>query len=179
MSYNNATMKQGSNRTVDGFSLVETLLVLALLTVGLLTITQTLLAVTRSFASFRAAGRISQDGSGALGRMVREARGAQSIDSSSVLNAHPGKLVLTAVTASGTPRVAEFYLDSGRLMLKEDGVVIGALTGTKTTLENLIFRSVDTGRSTGVKIEFTLSSGAGGGARSENFYASTVLRDSY
>ena len=65
------------------------------------------------------------------------------------------------------------------MYLKEDGVVVGPLSSAQTSASNLVFRRIPTGRSEGVKIELTLTSGAGSVARSENFYATAVLRDSY
>lgn len=165
--------------STGGFLLVEMLFYVAILSLCFLAVTETLIVATRAFGSFRTAERIVADAEVSLERMVREARDANGINGASVLSSHPGKLVLDTTNGSGAPRTVEFYLASGKLMLKEDGIVTGALTGGKTIVANLIFRRITTARSQGVKIEMTLASGTGSVARTENFYATAVLRDSY
>lgn len=163
-----------------GFSLVEMLFYMAILSIALLAVTQTLIVMVRSYGNLRAAHRIEQDAGLALERMLREARDASDItDAESVFGSHPGELFLTTTTAAGAARTVEFYLLNGQLMLKEDGAVTGALTGTKTTVTNLIFRKITTARSKGVKIELTMTSGAGSALKTEIFYGTAVLRDSY
>ena len=163
-----------------GISLVETLLYTAILSIVLLVVAETLIAVTRSSGNLRAAQRIERDAGFALERMVREIRDAEAVDAAgSTLGAHPGVLALNATTVSGSPRAVLFYLENGVVYLKEDGVVVGPLSSAQTSAANLVFRRIPTGRSEGVKIELTLSSGDGSAARSENFYATAVLRDSY
>ena len=165
-----------------GFSLVETLFYVALLALSLLVVMQTLLVLTRSYAAFRAAGRIERDAALSLERMVREVRGANNIaDAGSVFGVHPGRLRLNTTTAAGAARTVEFSVSGGALLLEEaeDGTAAGALTSSTTTVSNLVFRKITTTRSQGVKIEMTLSSGSGAAARSERFYATAVLRNSY
>ncbi|TSC57915.1 MAG: Uncharacterized protein Greene041679_225 [Parcubacteria group bacterium Greene0416_79] len=163
----------------SGFSLLETLIYLALLSFALLAVTETLVAITRSYAALRAGARIEADGTLGMERLLREIRNAQSVDAASLLGVHPGMLRLKTTTASGAPQTLEFYAESGRLYLKENGVVAGPLGSVETTLTNIVFRKIETQRSQGVKVEMTLGSGAGSAARSENFYATAVLRDSY
>lgn len=151
----------------------------AILSLCFLAVTETLIVATRAFGSFRAAERIAEDAGPALERVVREVRDANAVSGASVLGSHPGKLILATTNGSGAARTVEFYLDSEKLSLKEDGAVTGALTSGKTTVTNLVFRKVTTARSQGVKIELTLASGTGSAARNENFYVTAVLRDSY
>ena len=168
-----------SRYPIRGFSLVEMLFYVVILSFALLIVTETLIILTRSFGSLRATQRIEQEGGFLLERMVREIRDATSVDASSSLGTHPGKLVLISTTALGTPKTVEFYLDAGRVHLKEDGVVIGALSSEQTTITNLIFKKITTARSEGVKIEMTVGSGTGRFSRSENLLTTAVLRDSY
>ena len=163
-----------------GFSLVETFLYAAILSIVLLVVAETLIAVIRSSGSLRTAQRIERDAGFALERMVREIRDAKSVDvAGSTLGTHPGILALNTTTVSGGTRAVLFYLENDVVYLKEDGVVVGPLSSAQTSASNLVFRRIPTGRSEGVKIELTLTSGAGSVARSENFYATAVLRDSY
>ncbi len=172
--------KLGIGNSTKGFSLVEMLFYIAILSIALLAVTETLLAVTRSYGTLRSAQRIEQDAASSLDRMTREIRDASAItDSGSTFDANPGELLLSTTDASSTPRTVDFYLSNGQLMLKENGSVSGGLTGVKTTVANLVFRKITTARSKGVKIELTLTSGTGMNAKTESFYSTAVLRDSY
>ncbi|MDO8594048.1 MAG: prepilin-type N-terminal cleavage/methylation domain-containing protein [bacterium] len=168
------------NSSQRGFSLVEMLFYIAILSLALLVVTQTLVVLMRSYGVLRGAQHIEEDVGGALDRMVREIRDANGVDDAgSVLGTHPGKLLLNTTTLAGAPRTVEFSLSAGQLLLKENGVVTGFLTSSSTSLSSLIFRKITSVRSKGVKIEMTMQSGTSTAARSENFYSTAVLRDSY
>lgn len=171
--------KKHSHR-VAGFSLVETLFYVALLALSLLVVMQTLVVLTRSYTTFRDAERIERDAALSLERMVREVRGANNIaDAGSVFGVHPGRLRLNTTTAAGGTRTVEFSVSGGALLLTEDGAALGALTSSTTNVSSIVFRKITTARSQGVKIEMTLTAGSDAAARSENFYATAVLRNSY
>lgn len=163
-----------------GFSLVEMLLYIIILSFALLAVTQTLIVVARSYGVLRSAQRVEQEAALSLERMVREIRDGSSIDDAgSILSVHPGKLLLNSTDVSGLPQTVEFSLENGQLKFKENAVATGFLTSAKTSISNLVFRKISTARSKGVKIEMTMQSGTSTAARSENFYATAVLRDSY
>ena len=141
---------------------------------------QTMVVIVRSYGSLKNAQRIEQEASLSMERMLREVRDSSSVDDAgSVLTTHPGELLLNTTDAAGAARTVEFYLDNGKLSLRENGVVTGLITSNRTSVSSLVFRKITTARSKGVKIELTMQSGAGASARSESFYTTAVLRDSY
>ena len=163
-----------------GFSLVEMLFYVVILSLSLIAVLQTLVVVTRSYGVLKYAQRVEQEAAFSLERMVREMRDASSItDAGSTFGTNPGKLLLGSTDSSGTARTVEFSVDTGKILLKENGAVTGYLTSSKTSVSNLVFRKITTTRSKGVKIEMTVAAGSGTFARSESFYATVVLRDSY
>ncbi len=163
-----------------GFSLVEMLFYVAILTFALLAMLQTLIVITRSYAVLKSVQRIEQESAFSLERLVREVRNANAVDDAgSTLGTSPGKLLLNSTDTAGTARTVEFSVANGKLSLKENGVVTGVLTSSTTAVTNLVFRKITTARSKGVKIEMTFTSGTGRTLRTENFYATAVLRDSY
>lgn len=164
----------------SGFSLVEMLFYVVILSLSLIAVMQTLMVLTRSYGVLRSVQRIEREASTAMERMIREIRDANDIDDAgSVLGTNPGELLLRSTDSSGTARTVEFYLDGGKVSLRENGVVSGLLTTAKATVSNLVFRKITTTNSKGVKIEMTITTGSGPSAQSENFYATAVLRDSY
>lgn len=169
-----------SQNVARGFSLVEMLFYVVILSLSLIAVMQTLMVLTRSYGVLRSVQRIEREASTAMERMIREIRDANDIDDAgSVLGTNPGELLLRSTDSSGTARTVEFYLDGGKVSLRENGVVSGLLTTAKATVSNLVFRKITTTNSKGVKIEMTITTGSGPSAQSENFYATAVLRDSY
>ncbi len=163
-----------------GFSLVEMLFYVVILSFALLAILQTLIVITRSYGILKSVQSIEQESALSLERLVREVRNASAIDDAgSTFGTTPGKLLLNSTDISGATRTVEFSVVAEKLSLKENGVVTGVLTSSSTAVTNLVFRKITTTRSKGVKIEMTLTSGSGPSSRTENFYTTAVLRDSY
>lgn len=162
-----------------GFSLIEMLFYVALLSLALVGLFETLIAITRSYGSLKNTMTIEREASTLLERILRESRNANEIDTSSILSVNPGKLILSTTSATGTPRTVEFSMNDGKLVYKENGNLIGNLTSGRTLVTNLIFKGIATGRSSGVKVDMTIESGSGQTKKTENFYATAVLRDSY
>ncbi len=163
-----------------GFSLVEMLFYIALFSISLIAVMQTLSVMVLSYGAFRASQHIQQDAAFSMERLIREIRDARSIaDSESVFLQSPGRLFLNSTTVSGAVRSVEVYLEDGRLSLREDGAITGFLTSDTTTISNLVFRKITTPRSLGVKIEMRIEAGSGASGRSEDFYSTAVLRDSH
>lgn len=163
-----------------GFSLVEMLFYVVILSFSLLAVLQTLIVLTRSYGILKNVQSIEQESAFSLERLVREVRNANAIDDvGSTFGTTPGKLLLNSTDVSGTARTVEFSVVGGKLSLKENGVVTGVLTSSSTAVTNLVFRKITTTHSKGVKMEMTFTSGSGLSARTENFYTTAVLRDSY
>ncbi len=163
-----------------GFSLIEMLFYVVILSFSLLAVLQTLMVLTRSYGILKSVQSIEQESAFSLERLVREVRNANAIDDAgSTFSTTPGKLLLNSTDVSGSARTVEFSVVNGKLSLKENGVVTGVLTSSSTAVTNLVFRKITTARSKGVKIEMTLTSGSGPSSRTENFYTTAVLRDSY
>lgn len=163
-----------------GFSLIEMIVYISLLTVIMVSVVNMLLVMSRANSFYKVSRHIQSSAVFALDRIVRDIRNAQSVDLiGSTLGASPGVLILNTTQATGTPEIIQFYVSAGALRVKQDGGDIGPLTLSDVSVQNLVFRHINTGISQAVKVELTLSSGAGSFARSANFYATAVLRDSY
>lgn len=177
---NSKREKSRSFYSSGGFSLIEMLFYVALLSLSLIMVIHTLVILVRSHGVQKAGGQIEEEASLALDRMLREIRDASSIDDAgSTLGTTNGKLLLTTTTVDGTLRTVEFSLGGGKLYLKEDGGAQSLLAGGKTTISGLTFKKVSTAHSQGATIDLAISGGTGSSSRTEHFYATAVLRDSY
>ncbi|MDO8482863.1 MAG: hypothetical protein Q7S86_03535 [bacterium] len=164
----------------QGFSLVETIIYTGLLALILFAVTNMMLLMSHSYNYLKLSRHIHVSAVTALDRMVRDIRNAQSVDTGqSTLGTSPGVLTLNTSTVSGTPQTVQFYVSGGGIRVKQDGVDVGPVTLPDVALTNLVFRQISTGISSAVKIELTLQAGVGPSARSANFYATAILRDSY
>ena len=163
-----------------GFSLVEAIFYISLLTVVLVSTVNMLLAVTQSYRSVKLAQAIERSASVSFERMTREIRQAMSIDSvGSTLGSSPGTLVLRLVDQSGNNHTTTFSVEDGGLILTIDGVEHGRVTSSNVSVLNLVFNRIYTGISEAVKIEMTLQSSQGDLQRSDSFYTTVVLKGSY
>ncbi len=161
------------------FSLVEMLIYVAIVSATFVLVVQVCLTLSRSYVSLRNAKNIQSALSVGLETMVREIRGAASVDlAGSVLGSSPGRLKLNT-TYNGAVSAVEFYATSSRLVMYRDGVFQGPLTLQNVSVTNLLFRHMATNTAQAVKIDITLQTGTGSTTKTESFYDTVVLRGSY
>lgn len=163
-----------------GASIIEILIYTAILVLLMSVVVSTLLAISRSYRTLSAAQQVESAAESSLDRMLREVRGARSIDvSQSTFGASPGQLMLNKTNTDGSTTTVQFFLSSQSLHIKKAGVDMGPLNATSSKIANLIFRQITTTHSQAVKIELTIESGQGPSYRSKLFYGTAVLRGSY
>lgn len=156
---------------------MEMMVYIAILVLMLGVIMNVVVSVVNSGRVVKSLKNIENSAITSLERLVRETRQADSIDiNTSILDAHPGKLVLNGEDAGGVPRIVEFYMVGNTLMLKENGVDVGALTNEDTRVTNLVFNRFSSATAEGVRVSINLESGTSTNLRSNNFYFSSVLR---
>lgn len=158
---------------IKGFSLVESLVYIAILAVMTVVVISILSSTARSYNTFRLTRSINSSAITSLERMTREIKSADSISvGESTFGSHPGKLKINIGSAT-----REFYIDSGSLKIKEDGSDKGALTRDNVFVDNLVFRSIDNGTSNAIRIEMTLSAEHNNSTTTKKFYSLAVLRN--
>lgn len=134
-------------------------------------------SVVRSHRTIKASKSVENSAILSLERISREIRQTNSINSlSSIFDSSPGKLVLESVDSGGNPRTVEFYLSSNTVFMKENGVVLGAISQTDARVTSLVFRSLSNLNARGVRTEMTVESGTSTHYRSSSFYSSATLR---
>lgn len=127
----------------SGTSLIEGVIYLALFAVLSLVVTQLVFNMHNAFAKARLRRTVHEQATGALERMIREIRLAQSVDGSlSSMDVNPGTLVLNTVVSDtdATPIVRKFFVQNNTLMLQEGSAPAIALTST-TRITNLVFHA--------------------------------------
>lgn len=159
-----------------GFTLVEMLVYVAILSVLSVVVINTSLSLARSYNSLKVSRNINSAAIISFERMTRDIRLATNVDTStSTLNSHPGRLGLEI----GTATTSHYYLDGTTLRVIENGVDAGALTTGDVEITNLIFRTVTDNTLQAVKIEMTIESTLGNTTKTEKFYDFVTLRGTY
>lgn len=167
-------------RNKNGFSLVEMVVYIAILTLMSVYVVNSLTTLTRSYNDLRLAKNVNNSAAVALQRMVYEIRQASTVDSvNSTFGTSPGQLTLNTTDASGNATTAQFFVLNGVLRVKMGGVDQGPITQSNAVVTNLIFKQVQNSISKGIVITLGLQSSFGTKVRSETFYTTAVLRNIY
>jgi len=180
-------MLQTSSQIKKGYSLVEAIVYVALLSVFISAVTYASSSLLRSFSDAKDVTRIETSAIAAMDRMIREIRSASSVDTSSSCLYDPpfrdgcdpelGVLKLNKMI-SGSPHSVRFYISNGQLMLEEDGVLTGPITSSRTEIQSLRFRHSVSTVSEALKIQLAINPNDNPD-KIENFYDTAVLRGSY
>ena len=172
--------RSASNGMKKGFSLIEMIVYIAVLSMVFGVFTGIVLAVNSSYAKIGVVRSLDIAGITSVERMTRTIRASASIDAAnSTLGTSPGVLALLGVDASGAPSNAVFQVSNQNIQIKVNGTVQGTLLPAGVTVSSLVFRSINSGKSTAVKIEMQLSGVSGKASRVENYYSTIILRGSY
>jgi prepilin-type N-terminal cleavage/methylation domain-containing protein len=165
-----------------GFSLIEMIIYLAILSVILILIVNVIISLLHSQSSIKASKAIEETYISSFDRMVREIRDSVGVhgDTTFGINVvNSGSLKLNSVTSAGVPRTVEFYVSQGVLMMRENSTVLGPIMPGSATLTSLIFRSIDSGPTNAIRIEMTVQSGTGSALKTSNLTTTAILRGSY
>lgn len=157
----------------SGFSLIESLIYITILSVMAVVVVNALVITAKSYSNLKTSRNINNSVVTSLERMTRAIKSADDVVViESVFDTHPGKLVLQSSATT-----TEFYLSSGTLRVKENTVDIGPLTQQELSIDNLVFRLLDNGTTKAVRIEMTMSIVYKNTTKTKKFYTTAVLRN--
>jgi len=176
----NKSDKKTMPNLVWGFSLIETIIYLAIFTVMSVLVINSFITILSSFNKTNIDRRMLESGSAVMEKMSREIRQAKNVDiANSTLGSTPGVLQLNSTDDDGNPVIIKFIVENQSFNLYRNGVLVGNLLNKNISITNLIFRRVSTTNSEAVKIEMILQYSDGRDVRTENFYNTIVLRGGY
>ena len=171
---------QNNNRQKQGFSLIETVLYVALFTLLSTLTINTFISTIKSFNDLRVSRNINDSSVQILERLTRDIKSATVVDiANSTFITSPGRLTLSTMSASGTPLTVEYYVSGTQLRIKENGVDKGSLMTSRTKIDALVFRYITAGGIVGIKTELHVSSTQGSVTDADNFYSTSELRGMY
>lgn len=162
-----------------GFTIMETLVYVAILSVlssALIVITTSML---RTFSNLETYEDIAHSSTAALERITREIRKAESVElDGSMLTTHPGVLILHTTDTGGMPTTVTISLSGGKIMFQEGLLAPAPLSSSRVTISNLVFRRVDGVNTEAVRVELTAERATQGTVVSKNFSTFVVLDES-
>lgn len=162
----------------SGYSLVEMVIYVSLLTLISVVVIQTILSFSSPYTELMVMRRIEHSGLDAMERMTYSIRRAAVVDTgNSTLGTSPGILAVTQ-NIKTTPINTKFYVDGGILKMDVDGVYYGPLTTSNVSVTNISFTEFDSGISTGIRINMTIQSSTGGVIKSKTYHSLVMLRGS-
>ncbi|MDP2631983.1 MAG: type II secretion system protein [Candidatus Uhrbacteria bacterium] len=147
-------MKRLSNK--KGFTLVETVLYIAILAVFLVSAVQFSLSIIASAQKVRTLHEVEQNARFAIERIRKEIRTADNINiGSSTFGSSPG--VLSLVDDDPTNDPTTFDVSAGTLRITQGAGSATALTSSTVNVSNLVFTDLSvSGRTRNIKIELTV-----------------------
>ncbi len=161
-----------------GFSLAETIVYIALLAIIFIVVINSLVAIMTSYYTVKSSKDIENSAMLGLDRIERDTKNAASIASIST-STNPNSITINTFDTNGNPLVDRFYVATGTLSVDENGIYSGPLSVSGVTVTSLIFSPINTGNSSGVRIQMTLQTGSGNAFKSKNFFDTALMRGSY
>ena len=138
-----------------------------------------LLVSTRAFAETRTNRALLHGGFDVMERVTREVREADSVVVlESTLGTHPGVLALSGTDADDDPREVRFQIEGGSVVIYENDVLLGELSGADVAITNLVFRNVTVTGAEAVRVELTVQDLRGVAGKTASFYETIILRGS-
>jgi prepilin-type N-terminal cleavage/methylation domain-containing protein len=168
-------MNTSMNYKKKGFSLVEMLIYISILTVFTVFVVSSLLSMTKAYKHVKSAKDLNHAALVSMERMTRAIQNASSVNATeSSFDTYNGKLSVVSGTTTST-----FMLTDGVLYGQTNFVTDGPLTLPSVTVNKLQFTSITASSSRAIKVQLGISSGSGDAAISEEFYSTVLMRGSY
>lgn len=170
-----------NKNSVNGSSLLETLIYAAILGLVAIFTTGSILAMMKSYASVKMSRDLNFSASAAMERMANEIRLASGIDDAgSAFATSSGKLKLYTTDGAGASTTIEFFLSGTGVFVKEGADAPEALTASSTEIISLVFDKITSSTiSKAIKINLTAKAKRGRMEKTEKFYNTAILRGSY
>ncbi len=162
------------NKLQKGYSILELVIYIALFSIIVVVIINSLLTITKTYSTAQGYRRLQSNGDLIMDRIAREIRSSNTIVSATY-NTNPGSISLSGVDSIGGTKSSSFSITNGVLQINDNGN-IGDLSTSEVVVTSLIFRNITTANSLGIKVEMTLTT-ANGYIVSAPFYSTILLRN--
>jgi type II secretory pathway pseudopilin PulG len=160
------------NIYTQGFSLLEMIIYISLITVIFLLIVNTMLSFTSSYRQLAANRLLEHTAINILERLSRDIRNAQAI---TINSSNDITVTQSSGTVSTTTRI---YLQSGNMLMDINGTYFGPLSVNGTQVTSLTFTLATSSGSSAVKIDMTAQGTSGTVTRVKSFHSTIIAKES-
>ena len=171
-------MKFSFYKNKKGFSLIEMLVYVSVLTIIFLLVINTVLSFTSSYHRLAALRQLDRSGTDSLERLTRDIRNATSIDAANSVFGSASSTLQIIATQNSVSTTTKFYIPAGTLKLNVNSIVIGPLTNSDVTVTNFNLTSLTSSNSSAVRIQMTLQATNGSVTVSKKYYSTVILKGS-
>ncbi len=161
-----------------GFSLVETVIYIGLMTVILFSLISLIESASTTYLILKSSRSIERSAINVIDNLNNQVSISSRIDiPNTVFDNASGSIALISYDGSGNSTSTKIYLSGNQAMLSQNNVVVGPLSLSDVRVTKLIFRNMSTSTLNGFKVEMTIDNGTSSVRyMSENFYNSYILR---
>ncbi len=169
------TYKKNQN---TGFSLVETVIYIGLMTVILFSLISLIESASKTYLILKSSRSIERSAINVINNLNNQVSISSKIDiPNTIFDNASGSIALISYDGSGHSTSTKIYLSNNQAMLSQNNVIVGPLSLSDTRVTKLIFRNMSTSTLNGFKVEMTIDNGTSSQKyMSENFYNSYILR---
>ncbi len=161
-----------------GFSLVETIIYIGLMSLILFCLISLISSATRTYLFLKSSRNIERSAINVMDSLNDKTNTSSKIDiPNTVFDNATGSisLILYSGNNSTTNRI---YLSNGQVMWSKNGVLLGPLSLSDVRVTSLTFRNMTNSTFNGFKVEMTIDNGTSSEKYiSEDFYDSFILRN--
>lgn len=169
-------------KSKKAFTLIESIIYISVFAMISIALVQVIISINKAYTAIKSTQALEMSASDSMNRFSRDIRNATNIivGSGSSFGVSPGKLAINSKDGLGNIHTIEYYLDSSNMLqVKEDGFLVGKLTSSSTPVSSLIFKQINTGNSSAIKIDMALQVFKDKATTTESFHSVYILRGSY
>lgn len=162
----------------SGFSLVETLIYIGLMTVILFSLISLIDSASRTYLFLKSSRNIERSAINIMDNLNDLANVSSKLDlPNTIFDSATGSISLITYDGAIMSTTTKIYLSNNQVVLAQNNTVLGPLNLSDVRVTKLIFRNMSTSTFNGFKVEMTIDSGTSAERYvSEDFYNSYILR---
>lgn len=170
------------NSKINGFSIIEIIIYFSLLTIISTLVIGNIISLFKNYNIVRANQEIEYNAITILDKITRDTRDAKSVnisDSSFSVALGAISLNIASSTNDTASNTVKFYLNSGKIKYRKDGVDFGNLSTNSVTVSNFKIYYISGTTTEAIKVELNLevTPHLNSSTISKNFYTTIQLRE--
>ena len=162
----------------SGFSLVETVIYIGLMTVILFSLFSFIDSASRTYLVLKSSRSIERSAINIIDNLNNQVRMSSKIDiPNTIFDNDLGSIALIAYDDAGYSTTTKIYMLNNQAVLSQNNVVLGPLSMSDVRVTKMIFRNMSTSTLNGFKVEMIIDNGTSSEKyMSKSFYNSYILR---